>query len=181
MPPTGRRTATRSYYACVRFVNAIRSLATDVAASRRTTSITTGSGSIAGAAPTADRTAEVRTEPILSPVQTRHPARGRTTAIRWNGQLPRTARLRALRLILRKPLPTPIPTRSLASTGVHPANATPSLESAPQDFDACRSLPMHTADTPLNGPAQVTGIPFRAQPVASAHCKQLSIPIPLPR
>ena len=73
------------------------------------------------------------------------------------------------------------PTRFLASTRAHPANATPWLESPPHNLDASRSLAMATAGTPLNGPAQVTGIPFRAQPAASAHCKQLSIPIPLPR
>ena len=55
LPPTGRKTATRSSYADVRFVNGIRSLVTDVAASRRTTSITTGFGSIAAAAPIAGR------------------------------------------------------------------------------------------------------------------------------
>jgi hypothetical protein len=78
-------------------------------------------------------------------------------------------------------LPTRIPTRSLASTGVHPANATPRLESAPHDLDACRSLAMHTAGAPLNGPAQVIGIAFRAQSAALARRKQLSIPILLPR
>jgi hypothetical protein len=76
---------------------------------------------------------------------------------------------------------TRMPTRFLASTGPHPANSTPWLESAPHDLDACRSLPMLTAGTPLNGPAQVTVIPFRAQPPASTHRKQLSIPILLPR
>jgi hypothetical protein len=65
--------------------------------------------------------------------------------------------------------------------GVHPAYATPWLESAPHNRDACRSLPMHTAGAPLNGPARVTGIPFRAPSAASAHPKQLSIPILLPR
>jgi hypothetical protein len=78
-------------------------------------------------------------------------------------------------------LPTRIPTRSLASTRAHPANATPWLESAPHNLDACRILPMHTAGAPLNGPAQVTGIPFRAQSAALAHRKQLSIPILLQR
>ena len=44
LPPAGRKTATKSSYACVRSVSVIRSLGTGVAASRRTTSITTGSG-----------------------------------------------------------------------------------------------------------------------------------------
>lgn len=77
-------------------------------------------------------------------------------------------------------MPTPIPTRSLASTGIQAANATPWPESTPHDLDACLSLTMHTAGAQLNGPAQVIGIPFRAQSVASAHRKQLSIPILLP-
>jgi hypothetical protein len=76
---------------------------------------------------------------------------------------------------------TCMPTRFLASTGAHPANATPWLESAPHNLDACRSLPIHTAGAPLNGPAQVAAIPFRAQSAAPAYRKQLSIPILLPR
>lgn len=76
---------------------------------------------------------------------------------------------------------TCMPTRLLASTGAHPANAIPWLESAPHDLDACRSLAMRTAGAPLNGPAQVTRIPFRAESAALAHRKQLSIPILLPR
>ncbi len=91
---------------------------------------------------TADRTAEARTQPSLSPVQTRHPARGRKTATRWNGHLPRIVRLRALRLLLRKTLLTRKPTRSVASTGVHPANATPWSESVPHNLHPCRILPM---------------------------------------
>jgi hypothetical protein len=78
-------------------------------------------------------------------------------------------------------MPTCMPTQFLASTGAHPACATPWLESAPHTLEACCSRPMHTAGAPLNGPAQVTAIPFRAQPAASAHRKHLSIPIPLPR
>jgi hypothetical protein len=73
------------------------------------------------------------------------------------------------------------PTRFLESTGAHPANAIPWFESTPRNPDAYRGLPMHTADAPLNGPAQLTGIPFCAQSAASLHRKQLSIPIPLPR
>ena len=42
LQPTGRKTATRSSYADVRFVNTIRSSVMAVAASRLTTSITTG-------------------------------------------------------------------------------------------------------------------------------------------
>jgi hypothetical protein len=76
---------------------------------------------------------------------------------------------------------TCMPTRFLASTGAHPAHATPWLESAPHNLDACRSLATYTASAPLNGPAQVTAIPFRAKSAASAHRKQLSIPILLPR
>jgi len=53
LPPTGQKTATRSSYAAVQFVNGIRSLVTDGVASRRTTSITTGFGSIAAVAPIA--------------------------------------------------------------------------------------------------------------------------------
>lgn len=53
LPPTGQKTATRSSYADVRFVNGIRSLVTDGAASRHTTSITTGFGFVAAAAPIA--------------------------------------------------------------------------------------------------------------------------------
>jgi hypothetical protein len=45
---------------------------------------------------TADRTAEVRTQPILSPVQVRHPARGHATTVGWASQLPRTTCSRAL-------------------------------------------------------------------------------------
>jgi hypothetical protein len=73
------------------------------------------------------------------------------------------------------------PTRSLASTGAHPANATPWLDLAPHNLDDCRSLAMHTASAPPNGPAQVTAIPSRAQSAALAHRKQHPIPILLPR
>jgi hypothetical protein len=76
---------------------------------------------------------------------------------------------------------TRIPTRFLASTGTHPANATPWPESAPHHLDARRSLLMHTPDAPLLGPAELTAIPFCAQSAASAHHEQLSIPILLPR
>jgi hypothetical protein len=72
-------------------------------------------------------------------------------------------------------------TRFLASTSAHPANATPWLESASHNLVARRSLLMHTADAPLNGPAELTTILFRAQSAASAHREQLSIPILLPR
>jgi hypothetical protein len=51
----GPTTATRSSYATARSVNAIRLLATAVAASRRTTSITTGSGSVGAGARSARR------------------------------------------------------------------------------------------------------------------------------
>ena len=50
LPPTGRNTATSSSYADARFVSGIRSLVMVGALSRRTTSITTGFGSIAVAA-----------------------------------------------------------------------------------------------------------------------------------
>ena len=78
-------------------------------------------------------------------------------------------------------MPTRMPTQFLASTGAHPANATPWLESAPHNLDARRRLPLHTAGASLNGPAQVAAIPFCAQSAASLHRKQLSIPILLPR
>ena len=55
LPPTGQKTATRSSYADVRFVNGIRSLVTDGAASRHTTSITIGLISAAAAVPVAGR------------------------------------------------------------------------------------------------------------------------------
>jgi hypothetical protein len=76
---------------------------------------------------------------------------------------------------------TRMPTRHRIQTDSHSAYATPWLESAPHNLDADRSLAMHTASAPPNGPAQLTAIPFRAQPAASAHRKQLSIPILLPR
>jgi hypothetical protein len=53
--PTGQTAATRSFYADARFVSGIRSLVTDGVASRPTTSITTGFGSIAAAAPVVGR------------------------------------------------------------------------------------------------------------------------------
>ena len=53
--PTGQKTATKTSYADVRFVNGIRSLVTDGAASRHTTSITTGFGFVAAATPIAGR------------------------------------------------------------------------------------------------------------------------------
>ena len=75
---------------------------------------------------------------------------------------------------------TCMPTRLLESTGAHPANAAPWFESAPHNLDARPSLAMHTAGAPLNGPAQVTGIPFRARSVDLAPREHLSIPILLP-
>jgi hypothetical protein len=72
---------------------------------------------------------------------------------------------------------TCMPTRFLAPTGAHPANATPWLESAPHNLDACRSLLIHTPDAT----AELTTILFRAQSAASAHREQHSIPILLPR
>ena len=75
---------------------------------------------------------------------------------------------------------TCMPTRFLASTGAHPVNATPWLESVQHNLDGRRSLPMHTAGAPLNGPTRGTYFPFRAQSAASAHPEQLSIPILLP-
>ena len=55
LQPAGRTTATGSFYASARFVNEIRLSVMAAAASRPTTSITTGFGSIAAAAPTAGR------------------------------------------------------------------------------------------------------------------------------
>ena len=78
-------------------------------------------------------------------------------------------------------MPISIPTRSVAPTSAHSANATPRLESAPHHRDARRSLLSHPDDASLIDTAQLTGIPFRAQSAASAHHKQLSIPILLPR
>jgi hypothetical protein len=76
---------------------------------------------------------------------------------------------------------TCMPTRFPASPGAHPANATPWLESAPHNLDVRRSLLIHTADAPLNGPTELTAISFRARSAPSAHHEQLSIPILLPR
>jgi len=53
--PAGPKTRTRSSYAGARFVNRIRSLVTGAAASRRTTSITIGSGFAAAVAEAAER------------------------------------------------------------------------------------------------------------------------------
>ena len=76
---------------------------------------------------------------------------------------------------------TNMPTRFLASTGAHPANATPWLESAPHNLDACRSLLIHTPDALLNAPTELITILFPAQSAASAHREQRSIPILVPR
>jgi hypothetical protein len=72
-------------------------------------------------------------------------------------------------------------TRVLAPTSGHAANATPCPKSAPHNLDARRSLPIHTSDSPLNGPAQLNAISFHAQPAAPTHHQLLSIPILLPR
>jgi len=53
--PTGQRSATRTSYADARFVNTIRSSVMAAAASRPTTKITTGFGSIEAAVPIAGR------------------------------------------------------------------------------------------------------------------------------
>ena len=92
-----------------------------------------------------------------------------------------TDRPRVLRLILSKIMPTRVPTRFLSPTGAHPANATPWLEPAPGDLDACVRPLTRTADAPRIGPAKLNAIPARAQLAASAHREQLSIPILLPR
>src|ERR1035437_499235 len=55
LPPAGQTAATRSSYADARCANEIRSLVTAGAASRPTTSITTGFGSIVADAPIAGR------------------------------------------------------------------------------------------------------------------------------
>ncbi len=55
LPPSGRKARTESSYADARSANGIRSLATGVAASRRTMSITTGSGFAGAAAEAAGR------------------------------------------------------------------------------------------------------------------------------
>lgn len=72
---------------------------------------------------------------------------------------------------------TCVPTRFLASTGAHPGNATPWLESASHHLDARRCRPIHTADAPPHGPAELAAISFRARSAASAHRQQPSIPI----
>jgi hypothetical protein len=82
---------------------------------------------------------------------------------------------------MRKILLTCIPNRLFASTGSHPANASPWLESAPHNLDARRRLLIYTANASLNGPAELTTTPLRAQSAASTHREQLSIPILLPR
>jgi hypothetical protein len=76
---------------------------------------------------------------------------------------------------------TCVPTRFLASTGAHPANATPWLESASHNLDAPRCRPIHTADAPLNGTAKLAAISFRVPSAAWDQPQQLSIPILLPR
>lgn len=76
---------------------------------------------------------------------------------------------------------TCVPTRVLASTSGHPANATPWLESAPHNLDVRHSLPVHAADPPLNGLAGLPAILFRAPSDALAQHEHLSIPILLPR
>jgi hypothetical protein len=78
-------------------------------------------------------------------------------------------------------MPTCVPTRFLSPTGAHPANATPWLEPAPSDLDACVSPLTPTADPQQIGPAKLNAIPVLAQLAASAHRQQLSIPILLPR
>jgi hypothetical protein len=76
---------------------------------------------------------------------------------------------------------TCMPTRPVASTSAHPANAAPWLESAPHHLDARRCLLSHTAHAPQKGSTQVSDTPLRAHSAASAHREQLSIPILLPR
>ena len=76
---------------------------------------------------------------------------------------------------------TCIPNRLFVSTGSHPANASPWLESAPHNLEARRRLLIHTANASLNGPAGLPTTLFLAQSAASAHHQQLSIPILLPR
>ncbi len=76
---------------------------------------------------------------------------------------------------------TCVPTRFLASTSAHSANATPWLEAAPHLLDALRSLLSNTAERTLEPTRRAHRHPLRAQSAASAHNKQLSIPILLPR
>jgi hypothetical protein len=76
---------------------------------------------------------------------------------------------------------TCLPTRSLASTGGHHANASPWLERANYNLDARSTLLIHTGDASLNKPLGLTTIPFRAHSAASAYLQHLSIPILLPR
>jgi len=76
---------------------------------------------------------------------------------------------------------TCMPTRFLASTGAHPANATPWLESIPHALDVVCNLLLHSASPLPDQPTQLTTIRFRAPSAALAHPKQYSIPILLPR
>ena len=78
-------------------------------------------------------------------------------------------------------MPTCVPTRFLSPPGAHPANATPWLEPAPGDLDACVNPLTRTAAAPRIGPAKLNAMQARTQLAASAHHQQLSIPILLPR
>jgi hypothetical protein len=78
-------------------------------------------------------------------------------------------------------MPTSMPTRSVATTNAHSANATPWLESAPHPLDAHTDLLIHPEDAPMLSPAELAAIPYHAQTAASAHHEQLSISILLTR
>jgi hypothetical protein len=78
-------------------------------------------------------------------------------------------------------MPTCMPTRSLASTSAHSADATPWLESAPRYPDVRHSLLSSTGECTLEPTRRTHRTPLRAQSAALAHHKQLSIPIVLPR
>jgi hypothetical protein len=73
------------------------------------------------------------------------------------------------------------PTRFLASTRAHPANATPWLQSPPHTLKLACGLLLHSASPVPDRLTQVTTIRFPAQSAASAHRKEHSIPIFLPR
>jgi hypothetical protein len=108
--PTGLETATRSSCGDAPFVNAIRSLATDTATSRRTMNITTGSGSVAAGAPVAGR---------LSPSCRRFRSLTPTiacwrTARRCDGVLRSTAPGKRRRPRSKTPIACPIPPPSAA-------------------------------------------------------------------
>jgi hypothetical protein len=72
-------------------------------------------------------------------------------------------------------------TRFHSATESHSADANPCRESALHSVELAYSYPVHTANASFDEPTFLTAVRFRAQSAASAHRKQQSIPIPLPR